>query len=92
MLAIRGAIAIGLQGGVRPADDSWLTEFWEVGHTARNATEAIHEAIPPFQGMVGDTTVHLQDHVNALEQAAHAIDAVYPARLEEQPASADNHG
>jgi hypothetical protein len=41
--------------------------------------------------MVGDATAHLLDQVNALERAAHAIDAVYPAHLEDQPAPADNH-
>lgn len=68
-----------------------LTEFWEVGHAARNAAEAIREAIPPFKTMVGDATAHLLHQVSALERAAHTIDAVYPARLEDQPAPADNH-
>lgn len=92
VLAIRGAIAIGRQGGPRPSDGSWLAEFWEIGHLARNASDAMHEAIEPFQRMVGDATAHLQDHVDALERAASAIDGIYPARFEDQPMPADNHG
>ncbi|MDK3022914.1 hypothetical protein QO239_09955 [Cupriavidus taiwanensis] len=92
VLAIRGAIALGRQGGPRPPDGSWLAEFWEVGHLARNASDAIYEAIEPFQRLVGDATAHLQDHVCALERVAAAIDGIYPARVEDEPMSADNHG
>ncbi|CAN7777952.1 hypothetical protein LJR296_007798 [Cupriavidus necator] len=92
VLAIRGAIVLGRQGGPRPPDGSWLAEFWEVGHLARNASDAMHEAIEPFQRLVGDATAHLQDHVSALERAAGAIDRLYPARFEDEPLPADNHG
>ncbi|MFS8980533.1 hypothetical protein PO002_39940 [Cupriavidus necator] len=78
VLAIRGAIAIGRQGGPRPPNGSWLSEFWEVGHLARNAADAMHEAIEPLQRLVGDATAHLQDHVAALERAAGDIDGLYP--------------
>ncbi|CAG9165660.1 hypothetical protein LMG23994_00773 [Cupriavidus pinatubonensis] len=90
VLAVRGAIALGLQGGPRPADGSWLAEFWKIGDTARVAAEAMHEAAPGFQQLVGDDTAHLQDHLNALTRAAGAIDGLYPARLEPEPTLADN--
>ncbi|WER50878.1 hypothetical protein CupriaWKF_31590 [Cupriavidus sp. WKF15] len=90
VLAIRGAIALGLQGGPRPAGGSWLAEFWKVGNAARSAAEAIHEAAPGFQQLVGDDTAQLQDHLNALTRAAGAIDALYPARLKHPPILGDN--
>ena len=91
VLAIRGAIAVGRQGGPRPPDGSWLTEFWEIGHIARNAADTMREAIAPFQRMVGDESAHLQDHVNALERAVQGIDGIYPARPEDAQVAADNH-
>ncbi|GLC91930.1 hypothetical protein Tamer19_13380 [Cupriavidus sp. TA19] len=85
VLAIRGAIAIGRQAGPRPPNGSWLTEFWEVGHVARNAANAIHEAIEPLQRMVCDATAHLQGHVATLERAAGDIDGLYPERFKDEP-------
>jgi hypothetical protein len=91
VLAIRGAIALGLQGGPRPAEGSWLAEFWKVGDTARRAAEAMREAAPECQQLVDDDTAHLQDHLNALIRAAGTIDGLYPARLEPMPLLADSN-
>jgi hypothetical protein len=91
VLAIRGAIAVGRQGGPRPPDGSWLTEFWEIGRIARNAADTMREAIAPFQRMVGDESAHLQDHINALEHAVEGIDGIYQARFENAQVPADSH-
>lgn len=91
VLAIRGAIAVGRQGGPKPPDGSWLTEFWAIGHMARNAADTMREAIAPFQRMVGDESAHLQDHVNALERAVQDIDGIYQARFENAQVPAESH-
>lgn len=76
VLAIRGAIAVGRQGGPRPPDGSWLTEFWQVGRASRDAADVIRQAIPQFQPTVTDSTAHLQDHITALGRAATNIEGL----------------
>ncbi|SDD57960.1 hypothetical protein SAMN05216345_111123 [Cupriavidus sp. YR651] len=46
VLAIRGAIATGRQGGPKGPEGHWLNEFWQIGQALRDHGDMLHG----FQG------------------------------------------
>lgn len=66
VLAIRGAISLGLRGGPRGPDGLWLNEFWEMGRALRDHNAALEG----FQGRVVDELLGTSYHYLQLKGPA----------------------